>query len=140
MRKIYLYLAIFIGGGFFGWVLDTAYRSLVIGEYMPGTLMPFFAFIYAFGAVMLYAFFSVGNISFWPQVIIGTVLCVALEFFGGVVSLYLLGYRLWDYSARPLNVYGFIDIEHAVYWFFLTVVYRFSHKFFESSSFVRKGR
>jgi uncharacterized membrane protein len=128
MLQALLYPAIFVGGGIFGWVLDTTYRSLIAKKYTPGTLVPFFAIIYGIGAVMLYLFFSSANISFLWSVVGGTVLCVVLELVGGIVSQAVLRHRLWDYTASPFNFYGLIDIEHTFYWSVLTVLYRIFYK------------
>lgn len=128
MYQALLYPAIFVGGGIFGWVLDTAYRSLLAKKYAPGTLVPFFAVIYGIGAVMLYLFFSSANISFLWSVVVGTVLCVLLELIGGILSSSVLRRRLWDYRTSPLNFYGFIDLEHTFYWFVLTVFYRIFYR------------
>ncbi|OGH92147.1 MAG: hypothetical protein A2534_00895 [Candidatus Magasanikbacteria bacterium RIFOXYD2_FULL_39_9] len=125
-QKYTLYLAAFLFGGVFGWVLDTTFRSLSVGYYTSGTLIPFFSLIFGTGSVMLYGLFQYRNISFFLSVIIGTALSVLLELGGGSVSRMLLNYRLWDYSANPFNFYGLIDLEHAFYWFLLSVAYKFS--------------
>lgn len=113
-------------GGVFGWVLDTARRSLGVGYYTSGTLIPFFSLIFGVGAVMLYRLFQYRSISFLPSIILGTVLCVLLELVGGAISRALLDFRLWDYSANPFNFYGLIDLEHTLYWFLITVAFKFS--------------
>ena len=128
MHRKLLYPAIFAGGGIFGWVVDTIYRSLLVGHYAPGTLVPFFSIIFGTGAVMLYLFFSSANISFLWSVVGGVVLCIALELASGILSLALLHYRFWDYSANPFNFYGFIDLKHAFYWLILTALYRLVYK------------
>lgn len=125
-KKLTLYLAVFIVGGVFGWVLDTAYRSLVLGYYSSGTLIPFFSLIFGSGAVTLHRLFQYQGISFLPGIIIGTALSVLLELVGGAVSRVVLNYNLWDYSANPFNFYGLIDLEHAFYWFLITMAYKFS--------------
>jgi uncharacterized membrane protein len=124
MQQILLYSALFIGGGAFGWVVDTSYRSLVAGRYAHGTLLPFFSIIYGVAAIMLYALFHFGATPFVASIIIGTILCVVLELVGGALSLSLLHYRLWDYSANPFNFHGFIDLKHTFYWLILTTLYR----------------
>ncbi len=124
MYQILLYPALFIGGGALGWLLDTADRSFIARRYTHGTLVPFFSIIYGIGAVMLYLFFSSANVSFLWSIIGGTVLCVALELFGGIISTMVLRRRLWDYTANRFNFRGFIDLEHGFYWLVLTVIYR----------------
>ncbi len=134
MRQVLLYAKIFIGGGIFGWGIDTAYRTFYAGKYSPGTLVPYFSLIYGMAAVMLFVLFRFARLKFWPSIFVGTILCVVLELFGGIVSLSLLDYRLWDYTASPFNFRGFINLEHSAYWFALTFLYRLSyrqtHRFF----------
>ena len=125
-EKITLYLAVFMVGGVFGWVLDTAHRSLVIGYYSSGTLIPFFSLIFGTGTVMLYKLFQYRCIPFLLSITIGTALSVLLELVSGIISRSILNYNLWDYSANPFNFYGIIDLEHAFYWFLITVAYKFS--------------
>lgn len=127
MYQILLYPALFIGGGIFGWILDTINRSFVAKRYASGTLVPFFSIIYGIGAVMLYLFFNFANISFPWNVMVGTILCIALELVGGVTSLLLFRRRFWDYSAKRFNLYGFIDLEHAFYWLVLTILYMLTY-------------
>ena len=124
MYKTFLYSALFIGGGIFGWLLDTINRSYIARKYASGTLVPFFSIIYGVGAVMLYLFFRFANVSFLWGVILGTVLCVAVELSGGLISLLLFRRPFWDYSKSPFNFYGLIDLEHGFYWLVLTTLYR----------------
>ena len=45
----------------------------------------------------------------------------ALEFVvGGVVNV-ALGWGVWDYSDRPLNLYGQVCVRYALYWLLLSV-------------------
>lgn len=119
-----LYIMLFIGGGLFGWLIDTSYRSFKAHRYAPGTLLPFFAVIYGFAAVIQYVFFKVSVFSFWADVFLGTIICSGLELTGGVLSLTVLRYRLWDYRRNRFNFYGLIDLKHTFYWLTLTVLYR----------------
>lgn len=32
------------------------------------------------------------------------------------------GWGIWDYSDKPLNLYGVICLENSVYWYFLSGV------------------
>lgn len=124
IHQIFLYLVLFIGGGIFGWLADTTYRSLIAGRYAPSTLVPFFSLIFGTAAIMLYTFFRSHIVSFPLSVIFGTMLCVGLELISAVLLQLVFHYRLWDYSANPFNFYGFIDLQHTLYWFFLTFLYR----------------
>lgn len=126
IHRLLIYLAIFIGGGFFGWAIDTASRSYHAGYYAPGTLLPFFSLIFAAAAVILFGMFRLVAFPFWFSVLVGTVFCIVLELLCGFVSYTIFQYRFWDYSAKPFNFYGFIDAQHSFYWFLLTFLYRLS--------------
>ncbi|TSC84959.1 MAG: hypothetical protein G01um101413_343 [Parcubacteria group bacterium Gr01-1014_13] len=133
MQRKFLYPIIFAIGGMFGWLIDTTYRSWLVGYYAPGTLVPFFSIIFGIGAVILYLFFSSANISFLWSVIGGVAMCIALELASGILSLALLDYRFWDYSANPFNFYGLIDLRHGFYWLVLTTNYRLFYEYVTTS-------
>ena len=52
---------------------------------------------------------------------IGTALITALEFATGYIVNMRLGLRVWDYSSRPLNLYGQICPEYSLMWAGLTL-------------------
>ncbi len=125
MHRLWLYFGIFIGGGLFGWIVDTGYRSLTSGYYAPGTLIPFFSLIFATAAAVLYAFFRVSWMSFRLSIIAGTIFAIVLELVSGFVCDKFLHFKLWDYSNAPYNFYGYIDLLHSFFWLILTGFYRF---------------
>ncbi len=125
MHKLFLYSGIFIGGGIFGWIVDTGYRSVLAGYFAPGTLIPFFSLIFATAAVVLYAFFRFSWLSFRTSIILGTIFAIILELVCGFVCDKFLHFRLWDYRDAPYNFGGYIDLLHSIYWFILTGLYRF---------------
>ena len=122
--KLILYLEIFLAGGFFGWIVDTASRSYNASHFAPGTMVPFFSLIFAAAAVLLFILFSARPIPFWFGVILGTLICITLELSCGFISQVVFNHRFWDYSTKPYNFYGFIDLRHSTYWFILTLLYR----------------
>ena len=119
-----LYLSIFIGGGLFGWIIDTAYRTWQAKHYTPGTMVPFFSIIYGLAAVLLYILFSFFQTSFYLHIILGTITCIFLELITGILALAILKRRFWDYSASRFNYHGLIDAKHSFYWLILTILYR----------------
>lgn len=123
MDQTIFYLALFIGGGIVGWMLDTIYCSLFAKRYVSKTVLPFFSPAYGIGAVMLFALYEFTALSFFLYIIAGTVLCVMLELIIGVMLLSLFQRRVWDYSASPYNFRGFIDLEHTFCWLALTPVF-----------------
>lgn len=124
------YFYIFIFGGFLGWILDTAFRSLQDKRYSPGTLIPFFSIIYGAGAVVLDVLFVYAPLAAYLQVLVGAVLAVLLELLSGLIALAVLKRRLWNYETSRFNYRGFIDLQHSLYWLLLIAAYRAAYQFF----------
>jgi len=62
------------------------------------------------------------GMSFWLQIIIGTIYVTVLEFvFGCVLNLWL-GMHIWDYSNVPLNLAGQICVPFILIWTVLVAV------------------
>lgn len=119
-----LFTWIFVVGGFCGWMIDTAYRSLRQGRHAPNTWIPFFSIIYASGALFLYILFTFFSISVFSDIIVGTILAICLELMSGIVALVFLNRRFWDYRSNRYNFRGFVDAEHSFYWLILVAIYR----------------
>jgi uncharacterized membrane protein len=119
------YLSIFIGCGFLGWFLDTAFRSWEDRRYSTDTLIPFFSFAYAIAATVLYTLFYFWQASFAAHVAVGALLSVVMEYLGGRFALTVFKRRLWDYRQNRWNFQGLVDVEHSLYCLGLTAIYRF---------------
>ncbi len=124
-----LYLGIFISGGLFGWLVDTAYRTWEAKRYTSGTMVPFFSIIFGVAAVLLYILFNFLSVSVYLDIAIGTIICILLELVCGMLAPIFLKRRFWDYSAKRFNFRGIIDIEHFFYWLILTGLYRILYPF-----------
>ena len=125
-----IYLYIFIGGGLVGWALDTAYRTWTEKHYTSGTWLPYFSLIYGVNAVFLYTFFHFFSISFYLDIVIGSVISVCVEIVSGLMGLVVLKKRLWDYRNSRFNIIGFVDLEHTFYWMILVSVCRILYSIF----------
>jgi len=112
--------------GLIGWLIDSIFDSLVFGYLVLGGmfrsfLLPIpFAPIYGFGALVLISFKKI----FWnksPWIILPTVGVIinTIEYFGGVLTLLVLGRRAWDYSGSFANLHGHINLLHGILWMFL---------------------
>ena len=44
-----------------------------------------------------------------------------MEFITGAVVNVLLGWGVWDYSDRPLNLYGQVCLLYSLYWLLLSI-------------------
>lgn len=124
MVRILTYFLIY---SFLGWIVDTAYRSLPLWTYAPGTLVPFLGIIYgtAAFAILLSSRHLKGKnilVEFVAYVLIAT----AIEYAGGWIGLWWTGRMLWDYSYDPYNFHGFIGLYTSLGWGLLSLllVYR----------------
>ena len=118
------YVLLFIGFGLTGWAVDTSYRTYKEGHYSPNTLVPYFSVIYGLGGLLLLLLFKHTQLPVIADVVLGGMLATILEFIGGWFCKHILKRKLWDYSRKPYNYYGYIDAQHATYWIVLTAILR----------------
>jgi uncharacterized membrane protein len=118
------YVLLFIGFSFFGWCVDTAYRSLLEKRYTSGTLLPFITPLYGVGGTALVLFYEHVQLPLILQVLCGGALITLVEFLGGVFCVAVLRRRLWDYSRNRWNLLGHTDARHACYWLLAAAVVR----------------
>lgn len=53
--------------------------------------------------------------------LIGAAVITAIEFAFGMVVNVALGWNVWDYSDKPLNLYGQICPLFSIGWFFISI-------------------
>ena len=54
------------------------------------------------------------------QMLIGMFLITALEFITGMIVNVCLGWKIWDYSQKPFNLFGQICLSSSIGWYFLS--------------------
>lgn len=110
----------FLVASFCGWIVDSAYRSVLAGTLvLSGPTYPPFYPSYGFGALLLYlTCHVVGGRSLGLRFVAYALVTTAWELTAGLV-LTALSFRLWDYSENPLNFMGHVDVEHSFYWVLL---------------------
>ncbi len=125
-------LQLFIIGGLLGSLIDTFYRSMTEQQFVfqgffsnlfgGKVILPFLP-VYGFGIVLIYLLqpFALRQRLPTRLLIFGGSLTL-LEFFAGVFVSLTLKNRLWDYSNGFLNIYGHVDLLHALYWTVLGTV------------------
>lgn len=59
---------------------------------------------------------------FQYQCLLGSIIITVLEFITGVITNLILGWNVWDYSAKPFNLLGQICLENSFYWVLLSGV------------------
>ncbi len=57
----------------------------------------------------------------WTIWIVCALIITTVEFLFGVVVNLRLGWNVWDYSSRPLNLFGQVCPLFTIIWFFLSI-------------------
>lgn len=61
------------------------------------------------------------NMHVLVKCLLGAVVITSLEFCAGMIVNVCFGWNVWDYSDKPLNVWGQICPQFSLAWFFLSV-------------------
>ncbi len=61
------------------------------------------------------------NLHILVKCLLGAVVITTLEFCVGMIVNVGLGWDVWDYSDKPLNVFGQICPQFSLVWFFLSI-------------------
>ena len=61
------------------------------------------------------------NLSLLTRCLLGATIITSLEFSVGMIVNVALGWNVWDYSDKPLNVLGQICPQFCLAWFFLSI-------------------
>lgn len=133
-------LFLFFLGSSFGWVLELFYRRLFSAKKWlnPGFLVGPYLPLYGFGLILLY---FLSNISFdflpneiWRNTVAVLVMGLAMtliEYLAGLIFIYGMKVKLWDYSREWGNLQGIICPKFSLFWTALAALYRFLiHPFF----------
>lgn len=62
-----------------------------------------------------------GELNILVKCLLGTIVITSLEFSVGMITNIALGWNVWDYSDKPLNVLGQICPQFSLVWFFLSI-------------------
>lgn len=74
------------------------------------------------GAVMvLLNLINQSKISLWMRCLLGATVITSLEYSVGMVVNVALGWNVWDYSDKFLNLKGQICPQFSLVWFFLCI-------------------
>ncbi len=75
-----------------------------------GTVLAFFYFIN-----------QKTNLSLFTRCLIGAAVITSVEFIIGMIVNIGLGWAVWDYSDKPLNLFGQICPYFTIGWFFISI-------------------
>jgi uncharacterized membrane protein len=129
MNPPFLLLILFLIYGLIGWILDTGFRSLVVGRFVAGVNFPLPQWVplrpmYAVGAailILLEPFYIHLSLAF--QMLFIGILLTTYEYLTGVLSEKMSGKKLWDYSYQRFNFQGRISLLNSTIWAMLGVLF-----------------
>ncbi len=123
MYLIIQYFLIFLFYCFLGWLGESLYVSTVDSVrkkkihfinrgFLSGPVTP----IYGVSAMIMIIAIVPFSDSYWKTIVIGMVLCDAVEYLTSYVMEKLFHARWWDYTGKPGNINGRIDLKHTLIW------------------------
>lgn len=117
----------FIVYGFFGWIIESGYKTIgqrrgfINSGFLKGPLIP----IYGFGAVIMIVLerlFSAPLSLLSPgfrlaiEIFSFTVVCTVFEYCIGFFYETVFKIKLWDYSKKPFNFKGRVCLKNTLLW------------------------
>ena len=133
------YLGYFTLYSFFGWIIDSLYRSAKMWEWThSSSIETVFTPVYGLGAIVFITVrpYIIKKHPLIQFVILGLSGGI-VEYIGGRIAVSFTGHRLWDYSDALLNIQGHTDAYHIILWgilgmIFLQVIHPNVERFFSS--------
>lgn len=128
--RLLLYFIIY---SFFGWVLESIFKSilqrkLVNSGFLYGPLCP----IYGFGAIIMLLFLSTFKDNIVVLFIAGFIVLSIWEYIVGVILEKKFNTKYWDYSENFINIKGRVCLMNSVFWGVLGVLFTiYIHPFIE---------
>lgn len=124
MEEIFTLVIYFIIYSFFGWIIESTYKSILQKKVVnSGFLAGPFCPIYGFGALIMYL--SLRNVTnnIFILFVFGM---VALSIFEYIVGLFLeiaFQTKYWDYSEKKFNIHGRVCLLNSFYWGILGIIF-----------------
>lgn len=122
MKEVLLYFILY---SFIGWIIDTGFRSFKEGKFSQGSFLKLpFCSTYGFGALLLLTIRPIIiEQNTLNQFLLLAIILSTVEFILGFISFHVWKKHYWNYSKKPFNLFGYTDIEHAIYWGGLGVIF-----------------
>lgn len=126
MNAFYKYFWIFVIGSVVGWVVEVIFAFVRYRKFLNRSSLIYgpFGLAYGIGSVLLTMFLSNFNDNNILSIfIISFVIGSLAEYVMSWGMELVLGFVVWDYSKRPLNINGRICLLYSLYWGFLGVIW-----------------
>lgn len=117
-----IYFALF---SFFGWIIESLYRSvcerkLINSGFLYGPFIP----IYGFGVIFIYLLsLALHPFPFFVEITVYTVTAVVLEYMSSYLLERIFSIKLWDYSEERFNLNGRVCLKFSFFWAILITIY-----------------
>jgi len=109
----------FVIFSFIGCLIDSLHKSIMQQKLiLSGAIIKLICPVYGIGALFLSKYKN------WIQIIIGFIGLILIELISGLILEYIFRIKLWDYSNNFMNFYGWIDLQHTVYWSIVTLIFK----------------
>lgn len=128
--RLLLYFIIY---SFFGWVLESIFKSILQRKPInSGFLYGPFCPIYGFGAIILLLFLDIFKDNIILLFIAGFIVLSVWEYIVGVILEKKFNTKYWDYSENFLNIKGRVCLMNSFFWGVLGVLFTiYIHPFIE---------
>ncbi|MBS3175434.1 putative ABC transporter permease [Candidatus Woesearchaeota archaeon] len=116
----------FVIFSFIGCLIDSLHKSIMQQKLiLSGAIIKLICPVYGIGALFLILNFKLlSKYKNWIQIIIGFIGLILIELISGLILEYIFRIKLWDYSNNFMNFYGWIDLQHTVYWSIVTLIFK----------------
>jgi len=119
-------LSYFLIYSFFGWVLESVYKSILQKKYVnSGFVFGPFCPIYGFGALILYVFLDNFRNNLVLVFVIGMIIFSLWECIVGYLLEKLFNTKYWDYTNEKFNFKGRVCLRMSMIWGLLGLVFTY---------------
>lgn len=124
-------LLFFIIYGFFGFLMESSFRSIVAKRLVikGGFLTNCFCPLYGLCGIMIIQIYTLSEITingrFSSLIIatIGSIIAVtSMEYLTGRILDKIFHHKMWDYSQNPLNLHSYICLDFSLTWGIVALV------------------
>lgn len=128
--RLLLYFIIY---SFFGWVLESIFKSILQRKFVnSGFLYGPFCPIYGFGAIIMLLFLNTFKNNIVLLFLAGFIVLSIWEYIVGVLLEKKFNTKYWDYSNNFLNIKGRVCLMNSIFWGVLGVLFTlYIHPFIE---------
>ena len=119
--RLLLYFIIY---SFFGWVLESIFKSIlqrkiVNSGFLYGPICP----IYGFGAIIMLLFLNKFKYNLVLLFLAGFIVLSVWEYIVGALLEKKFNTKYWDYSNNFLNIKGRVCLMNSIFWGILGVIF-----------------